>query len=77
MRVQHLGTNKYIPLCLQLIYILALFPQVMVYCAWIVAEHIQLWNQNSLSYGVWSQGGVDYIVSAFPEHNYWSSGMGF
>ena len=67
--------DKYIPLHLQHIHILALFPQVTVYCAWIVAEH--MFNQNSLSYGVWSQGGVDYIVSPFPEHNYWSSGMGF
>ena len=39
-------------LCLQLIHILALSPQVMVYSAWIVAEHIQLWNQGSLNYGV-------------------------
>ena len=59
------------------LHILALSPQVTVYSAWIFAEHIQLWNQNSLSYGVWSQGGVDYIVSPFPEHNYWSCGMGF
>ena len=52
------------------LHILALSPQVTVYSACIFAEHIQLWNQNSLSYGVWSQGGVDYIVSPFPEHNY-------
>ena len=43
---------------------------VTVYSALIFAEHIQLWNQDSLSYGVWSQGGVDYIVSPNPEHNY-------
>ena len=52
---QHLDTNKYIPLflCLQLIHILVLSPQVMVYSTWIFAEHIQLWNQGrSLSYGV-------------------------
>ena len=61
--------------CLQLIHILAL--SLQVYSAWIFAEDIQLWNQNSLSYWVWSQGGVDYIVSPFPEHNYWSCGMGF
>ena len=50
-----LDTNKYIPLflCLQLIHILALSPQVMVYSTWIFAEHIQLWNRgHSLSYGV-------------------------
>ena len=40
-------------------------PQVTVYSAWIFAEHIQLWNQNSFSFGAWSQGGVDYIVSPF------------
>ena len=40
-------------------------PQVTVYSAWIFAEHIQLWNQNSLSFGACSQGGVDYIVSPF------------
>ena len=62
---------------LQLIHIFALSPQVTVYSAWVFAEHIQLWNQDSLSYGVWSQGGVDYTVSPFPEHNYWSCGMGF
>ena len=40
-------------LCLQLIHILALSPQVMVYSAWTFAEHIQLWNRGrSLSYGV-------------------------
>ena len=63
-------------LCLQHIHILALSPQVTVYSAWIFAEHIQLWNQNSLHHGVLSQGGVDYIVSSFPEHNYWSSNTG-
>ena len=37
-----------------------------VYSARIFAEHIQLWNQNSLSFVAWSQGGVDYnIVSPF------------
>ena len=36
-----------------------------------------MWNQNSLSYGVWTPGGIDYIVSPFPEHNCWSGGMGF
>ena len=38
--------------CLQLIHILALSSQVMVYIPWIFAKHIQLWNQSSLSYGV-------------------------
>ena len=60
-------------LCLQLIHILALL--VSSSSAWIFAEHIQPWNQNSLNYGVWNQGGVDYIVSPFPEHNYWSCGF--
>ena len=49
MRVQHFGTNKYIPLVSR---VSALTPQVMVYSAWIFAEHIQLWNQGFLSYGV-------------------------
>ena len=63
--------------CLQLIHILALSPQVTVDSAWVFVEHIKLWNQNSLSYGVWSQGGADYTVSPFhPEHNYWSCGIG-
>ena len=59
-------------LCLQRIHILALSPEVMVSSAWIFAEHAQklkLWNQNSPSYKwVWSQGGIDHIVSPFPEH---------
>ena len=37
---------------LQLIHILALSPQVMVYLAWVLARHIQVWNQNSLGYGM-------------------------
>ena len=45
---------------------MALSPQVMVYSAWTFAERIKLWNQNSLSFGAWSQDGVDYIfVSPF------------
>ena len=37
-----------------LIHILALSPQVMVYlaCRYILAKHIQVWNQNSLGYGM-------------------------
>ena len=50
---------------------------VTVYSALIVAEHTQLWNQGFLSSEVWSQGGADNTVSPFPEHNYWSCGMGF
>ena len=26
---------------------------------------------------LWGQGGLDYTVSPFPEHNYWSCGMEF
>ena len=37
---------------LQLIHILALSPQVMVYIAWVLARHIQVWNQDSLGYGM-------------------------
>ena len=37
---------------LQLIHILALSPQVTVYIAWVLAKHIQVWNQDSLSYGM-------------------------
>ena len=29
----------------------ALSPQVTVYRAWVLTKHIQLWNQDSLSYG--------------------------
>ena len=40
---------------------------------WIFAGTIpvELWNQNSLSYGVWGQAffDVDYIASPFLEHN--------
>ena len=36
---------------LQLIHILALSPQVTVYLAWVLAKHIQVWNQDSLGYG--------------------------
>ena len=45
---------------------IALSPQVTIYSAWIIAEYIQ---QNSLSYGIWSQGGVDSIVNP-RQHNY-------
>ena len=48
--------------CLQLIHVLALSPQVTVDSAWVFPEHTKLWNQNSLSYGVWSQGGADYTA---------------
>ena len=39
---------------LQLIHILALSSQVMVYIAWVLAKCIQVWNQDSLQlwYGV-------------------------
>ena len=37
---------------LQLIHILALSPQVTVYIAWVLARHIQVWNQDSLGYGM-------------------------
>ena len=37
---------------LQLIHILALSPQVTVFIAWVLARHIQVWNQDSLSYGM-------------------------
>ena len=53
MRVQHLGTNKYSVgfLHLQLIHILTRSPTVTVNSARVLANHIQLWNQDSLSYG--------------------------
>ena len=53
-----IDTNKYIPLVscmhLQLIHILALSSQVMVYIAWVLAKRIQVWNQDFLQlwYGV-------------------------
>ena len=37
---------------LQLIHILALSSQVTVYLAWVLAKHIQVWNQDSLGYGM-------------------------
>ena len=37
---------------LQLIHILALSSQVMVYLAWVLAKHIQVWNQDSLGHGM-------------------------
>ena len=71
--IQHPGTNKYISvgfLHLQLIHILALSPQVTVYTAWVLAKHIQVWNQDSLGYGIMESGGADYTISPFPQHNY-------
>ena len=51
--IQHLGTNNSVGfLHLQLIHILALSPQVTVYIAWVLAKHIQVWNQDSLGYGM-------------------------
>ena len=51
--IQHLGTNISVGfLHLQLIHILALSPQVTVYIAWVIAKHIQVWNQDSLGYGM-------------------------
>ena len=37
---------------LQLIHILALSLQVTVYLAWVLTKYIQVWNQDSLSYGM-------------------------
>ena len=65
MRVQHLDTNKYIPLfsCVSNLFTSwhALSPQFMVYSARIFAETIQLYMGSEFSQ-VWvlSQGGVDY-----------------
>ena len=51
--IQHLGTNNSVGFMhLQLIHILALSPQVTVYIASVLAKHIQVWNQDSLWYGV-------------------------
>ena len=33
-------------------HILALSPQVTVYLAWVLTKHIQVWNQDSLGYGM-------------------------
>ena len=57
---------------LQLIHILALSPQVTVYIAWVLANNIQVWNQDSLRYRV-------RVVQATPfaEYAYWSCGTGF
>ena len=54
-------------------------PAYLHLCTVSSSVYIQLWNWNSLSYGVWSQPffGVVYTVSAFPEHNYWSCGLEF
>ena len=76
VRVQQLSTNKYIPL----VSCDSTFRHCLLKCMsiqWIFAEPIELWDQDSLSYGVWSQVFFDvvYIVSSFPEHNYWSCGM--
>ena len=53
-RVQHLGMNKYIPF---------VFCDSKLFTSWLCllkswsiadfAERIQLWNQGSLSYGIW------------------------
>ena len=78
MRVQHLGTNKYISLvsCGSNLFTSChcLLKSSSIVHGYLL-EHIQLWNQDLFSYGVWNQSGVDYIVSPFPEHNYWSCGM--
>ena len=38
---------------------------------------IKLSHSHSHSHSqLWGQGGVDYTVSSFPEHSYWSCGMG-
>ena len=37
---------------LQVIHILALSPQIMIYIAWVLAKNIQVWNQDSLRYRV-------------------------
>ena len=76
MRVERVSTNKYIPL---LSFVSNLFTSwhCLLKSQSIVHGHllsthlgtvssIQLWNQNSLSFGAWSQDGVDYIfVSPF------------
>ena len=77
MRVQYLRTSKYILLvsCDSNLFISL---HCLLKCKqWIVAEYIQLWDQNSLSYGVRSQAFFDVvsIVTPFPEH--WRCGMEF
>ena len=62
---------------LQLIHILALSPQVMVYIAWVYLLGTYRCGIRILLAMVWSQGGADYTASPFPEHNYWSCGTGF
>ena len=71
VRVQQHSTNKYIPL----VSCDSTFRYSLL--KWIFAEPIELWNQDSLSYGVWSQVFFDVVhsVSSFPDHNYWSCGM--
>ena len=47
------GAGNKVSKHLQLIQILVLSPQVMVYIAWVLAKHIQVWNQDSVWwYGV-------------------------
>ena len=61
MRVQYLGMNKYIPSVSCISSIFTSWHCLLKSWSTVLAEHIQLqlWNQNSLSYEVWTQGGVD------------------
>ena len=62
---------------LQLIHILALSPHITVYIAWVLAKHIQVWNQDSLGYGMESGWCRLHYKPFSGAQLYWRCGTGF
>ena len=80
VRVQHLGTNKYIPLvsCISNLFTSwhGLLRSQSIVHGYLLSTYncgIRIFS----AMGMESGSGADYTVSPFPEHNYWSCGMVF
>ena len=74
--IQHLGTNKYIPLvsCISNLFTSwhCLLKSRSIVHGYLLSTY--RCGIRILSAMVWSQGGANYTASPFPEHNYWSCG---
>ena len=72
--IQHLGTNKYIPLvsCISSLFTSwhCLLKSRSILHGYLLSTY--RCGIRILSAMVWSQSGADYTASPFPEHNYWS-----
>ena len=64
MRVQYLVMNKYIPLVSCVSNLFTTLHCLLKCLQWILAVYIQVWDQNSLRYGVRSQVFFDVVSIA-------------